>query len=87
MKNETIMCILFIFVAVTYAQGMNDVLSRFLVVMENETEAYWCFTLYLEKVVDDFLETGMIKKLGRKIRNIQSTLLILTFLEDEHRFC
>ncbi|XP_071489030.1 TBC1 domain family member 15-like [Diadema antillarum] len=48
---------------VTYAQGMNDVLSRFLVVMDNETEAYWCFTLYLEKVVDDFLETGMIKKL------------------------
>lgn len=48
---------------VTYAQGMNDVLSRFLVVMDNETEAYWCLTIFLEKVVDDFLETGMIKKL------------------------
>ncbi|XP_041462861.1 TBC1 domain family member 15-like isoform X2 [Lytechinus variegatus] len=63
---------------VTYAQGMNDVLSRFLVVMENETEAYWCFTLYLEKVVDDFLETGMIKKLEslkRLLEEIDEPLL------------
>nr|XP_054755482.1 TBC1 domain family member 15-like [Lytechinus pictus] len=63
---------------VTYAQGMNDVLSRFLVVMEKETEAYWCFTLYLEKVVDDFLETGMIKKLEslkRLLEEIDEPLL------------
>ncbi|XP_071950681.1 TBC1 domain family member 15-like [Antedon mediterranea] len=48
---------------VTYAQGMNDILSRFLVVLQDEVEAYWCFTLYLENVYTDFLESGMTRKL------------------------
>ncbi|KAJ8028807.1 TBC1 domain family member 15 [Holothuria leucospilota] len=48
---------------VTYAQGMNDILSRFLVVLNNEVEAYWCFTNYLEKIKMEFLEHGMLKKL------------------------
>ncbi|PIK61193.1 putative TBC1 domain family member 17 [Apostichopus japonicus] len=48
---------------VTYAQGMNDILSRFLVVLNNEVEAYWCFTNYLEKITNEFLEHGMLKKL------------------------
>lgn len=50
----------------TYAQGMNDILSRFLVVLNNEVEAYWCFTNYLEKITNEFLEHGMLKKLGEK---------------------
>ena len=49
----------------TYAQGMNDVLSRFFVVMECEVESYWCFTLYLETIYKDFLEDGMLHKLGK----------------------
>ncbi|XP_022079651.1 TBC1 domain family member 15-like [Acanthaster planci] len=48
---------------VTYAQGMNDVLSRFFVVMDDEVESYWCFTLYLETIYKDFLEDGMLHKL------------------------
>ena len=42
---------------------MNDVLSRFLVVMEDEVDAYWCFTLFMDSIFNDFLEDGMIKKL------------------------
>ncbi|XP_033104607.1 TBC1 domain family member 15-like [Anneissia japonica] len=48
---------------VTYAQGMNDILSRFLVILQDEVEAYWCFTFYLENVYTDFLESGMTRKL------------------------
>ncbi|XP_071786828.1 TBC1 domain family member 15-like [Asterias amurensis] len=48
---------------VTYAQGMNDVLSRFFVVMDSEVESYWCFTIYLETIYKDFLEDGMLHKL------------------------
>lgn len=29
--------------AVGYAQGMNDVLSMILAVMDHEADAYWCF--------------------------------------------
>ena len=28
---------------VGYAQGMNDIMARFLVVMKKESEAYWMF--------------------------------------------
>lgn len=34
-----------------YVQGMSDLLSPILVVMQNELEAFWCFAGWLEKVV------------------------------------
>ena len=44
-------------------QGMNDILTRFLVVMDSEVDAYWCFSNYMEEVEKDFDEHGMIDKL------------------------
>lgn len=49
---------------VGYAQGMNDILARFLVVFDSEVEAYWCFHNYLEKIQAEFTEEGMMKKLS-----------------------
>ncbi|XP_060567879.1 TBC1 domain family member 15-like isoform X2 [Ruditapes philippinarum] len=46
-----------------YAQGMNDILARFLYVFDSEVEAFWCFNNYLEKIKEDFLEVGMINKI------------------------
>ncbi|XP_076325505.1 TBC1 domain family member 15-like [Tachypleus tridentatus] len=46
-----------------YTQGMNDILSRFLVVLKTEVEAYWCFTRYVESVSVDFQEEGMVHKI------------------------
>ncbi|XP_052820705.1 TBC1 domain family member 15-like [Mya arenaria] len=48
---------------VGYAQGMNDILARFLFVFDSEVEAYWCFHNYLEKIKIDFQEEGMINKI------------------------
>uniref|UniRef100_T1JM70 Rab-GAP TBC domain-containing protein n=1 Tax=Strigamia maritima TaxID=126957 RepID=T1JM70_STRMM len=48
---------------VGYAQGMNDIAGRFLVVLDSESEAYWCFSNYVEHIQIDFLEKGMINKL------------------------
>ena len=42
---------------------MNDILTRFLVVMQSEAEAYWCFSNYMESVENDFSETGMVQKI------------------------
>jgi len=42
---------------------MNDILTRFLVVMQSEADAYWCFSNYMESVEDDFSETGMVQKI------------------------
>ena len=38
-----------------YVQGMNDLLSPILIVMENEVEAFWCFVGLMERMVDDSL--------------------------------
>lgn len=36
---------------VGYVQGMSDLLSPVLVVMENEVDAFWCFAGLMERVV------------------------------------
>ncbi|XP_064601150.1 TBC1 domain family member 15-like isoform X2 [Liolophura sinensis] len=37
-----------------YVQGMSDLLSPILVVMENEVDAFWCFVGFMEMVCDNF---------------------------------
>nr|XP_018671423.1 TBC1 domain family member 15-like [Ciona intestinalis] len=49
--------------SIGYVQGMNDILTRFMVVMETEVEAYWSFTRYMEHVERDFDSNGMVEKL------------------------
>lgn len=34
-----------------YVQGMSDLLSPILFLMEDEVEAFWCFVGFMEKVV------------------------------------
>ena len=34
-----------------YVQGMSDLLSPILVVMENEVDAFWCFAGIMERLV------------------------------------
>jgi len=48
---------------VGYAQGMNDVLSMILAVMDHEADAYWCLTKYLDNIQADFMAVGMMDKL------------------------
>ncbi|GFS10960.1 TBC1 domain family member 15 [Elysia marginata] len=48
---------------VGYAQGMNDILSRFLYVMGSEAETYWCFKTYMETIRNDFMEEGLTRKI------------------------
>ncbi|CAL1528128.1 unnamed protein product [Lymnaea stagnalis] len=46
-----------------YAQGMNDILSRFLYIMKSEVEAFWCFETYMDTIGNDFMEEGMTHKI------------------------
>ncbi|KAL5019452.1 hypothetical protein ScPMuIL_002344 [Solemya velum] len=48
-----------------YAQGMNDILARFLVVFRSEVLSYWCFERYLNIIQQDFMEDGMLRKIGQ----------------------
>ena len=47
-----------------YAQGMNDLLARFLVVTDSEVDSYWMFVKYMEYKREDFIEDTMMKKVG-----------------------
>jgi len=56
---------------VGYAQGMNDVLSMILAVMDHEADAYWCFRNFLATIQEDFMAKGMMDKL-EKLRDLFS---------------
>ena len=45
-----------------YAQGMNDILARFLVVTDSEVDSYWMFSKYMEQKMEDFQEETMMRK-------------------------
>ena len=47
-----------------YAQVMNDILARFLVMTESEVDSYWLFKQYMERKKEDFLEETMMTKVG-----------------------
>ncbi|ELU18857.1 hypothetical protein CAPTEDRAFT_133182 [Capitella teleta] len=46
-----------------YAQGMNDILARFILVLQSEVDAYWCFSHFMERMKSDFIEDGVLNKL------------------------
>uniref|UniRef100_A0A8C8SDA5 TBC1 domain family member 15 n=1 Tax=Pelusios castaneus TaxID=367368 RepID=A0A8C8SDA5_9SAUR len=57
-----------------YVQGMSDLLSPILYVMENEVDAFWCFVSYMDQMHENFEEQMQ----GMKTQLIQlSTLLRL----------
>lgn len=44
-----------------YVQGMSDLLSPILYVMENEVDAFWCFVSFMDQVVS--LDSHMMSTL------------------------
>ena len=46
-----------------YAQGMNDLLARFLVVTDSEVDSYWMFAHYMANKRLDFMES-MMRRVG-----------------------
>uniref|UniRef100_A0A671LZ42 TBC1 domain family member 15 n=1 Tax=Sinocyclocheilus anshuiensis TaxID=1608454 RepID=A0A671LZ42_9TELE len=57
-----------------YVQGMSDLLSPILFVMENEVDAFWCFVSFMDELHENFEEQMQ----GMKTQLIQlSTLLRL----------
>jgi hypothetical protein len=47
-----------------YAQGMNDLLARFLVVTDSEVDSYWMFVHYMTDKRIDFMESTMMRKVA-----------------------
>ena len=47
-----------------YAQGMNNLLARFLVVTDSEVDSVWMFAHYMANKRLDFMESSMMRKVG-----------------------
>ncbi|XP_052808211.1 TBC1 domain family member 15-like [Mya arenaria] len=58
-----------------YVQGMSDLLSPILVVMENEVDAFWCFAGLMERLGDNFQmsQEGMKTQLSQIHKLMQIT--------------
>ncbi|XP_038568453.1 TBC1 domain family member 15 [Micropterus salmoides] len=48
---------------VSYAQGMNDLCSRFLEILDSEVDTFWSFSCYMEKFSKDFRADGLRRKI------------------------
>lgn len=55
---------------VSYAQGMNDLCSRFLEVLDSEVDTFWSFSCYMEKFSKDFRADGLHRKIGELNENM-----------------
>lgn len=42
-----------------YVQGMSDLLSPILFLMDNEVDAFWCFVGFMDKVVSIMFSSNM----------------------------
>ena len=69
------MKLIIIIIDVGYAQGMNDLLARFLVVTDSEVDSYWMFAKYMEYKRQDFLEHTMMNKVGELDNTCTCTMM------------
>ena len=60
---------------VGYVQGMNDLLSPTLIVMDNEVDAFWCFVGLMSRMEQNFqMDQSHIKRqLGNLYTLVQFT--------------
>ncbi|XP_011405709.2 PREDICTED: TBC1 domain family member 15-like [Amphimedon queenslandica] len=63
-----------------YCQGMNDILSRFLVVTDSEVDSYWMFCNYMHIKRHDFIEETMMNKI------LLVPMLLKEMDEELHKF-
>lgn len=63
---------LYIFTCVGYVQGMSDLLSPILAVMENEHDSFWCFVGLMNMIKDRFEVTQENMRL--RIRQLRALL-------------
>ncbi|PAA59401.1 hypothetical protein BOX15_Mlig010940g2, partial [Macrostomum lignano] len=61
-----------------YVQGMSDLLSPLLVIMESEVDAFWCFAGFLTRVERNF----DLDQAGTKLQLSQLNLLVSLLLPD-----
>lgn len=61
-----------------YVQGMSDLLSPIMVIMENEVDSFWCFAGYMEKIESNFLMEQLEIKL--QLSNLR---ILLEFIDSK----
>ncbi len=61
-----------------YVQGMNDLLSPILIIMEDEVDAFWCFVGLMERMQEYFQMDQLHIK--RQLTNLHT---LLQFIDAE----
>jgi hypothetical protein len=56
-----------------YVQGMSDLLSPLLYVMENEVDAFWCFASYMDQMVSRGIPPVLRPTLKRSVMLVPET--------------
>lgn len=86
MLNDILMTYVMYNFDLGYVQGMSDLLSPILMVMDNEEDAFWCFVGFIKRVMSNFDldQSGMKKQLTQLYDILAVAVPKLAIYLDEH---
>ncbi|KAL1441880.1 hypothetical protein MTO96_008198 [Rhipicephalus appendiculatus] len=86
MLNDILMTYVMYNFDLGYVQGMSDLLSPILMVMDNEEDAFWCFVGFIKRVVSNFDidQSGMKKQLTQLFDILAVAVPKLAIYLEEH---
>ncbi|XP_075530465.1 TBC1 domain family member 15-like isoform X2 [Dermacentor variabilis] len=86
MLNDILMTYVMYNFDLGYVQGMSDLLSPILMVVDNEEDAFWCFVGFIKRVVSNFDidQSGMKKQLAQLYDILAVAVPKLAIYLEEH---
>ncbi|XP_049274361.1 TBC1 domain family member 15 isoform X1 [Rhipicephalus sanguineus] len=86
MLNDILMTYVMYNFDLGYVQGMSDLLSPILMVMDNEEDAFWCFVGFIKRVMSNFDldQSGMKKQLTQLFDILAVAVPKLAMYLEEH---
>lgn len=62
---------------VSYVQGMNDICSPMVILIENEADAYWCFERAMRRLRDNFKTTSTSMGVQSRLSTLSSIIKVV----------
>ncbi|XP_074279027.1 uncharacterized protein LOC141603801 isoform X2 [Silene latifolia] len=62
---------------VSYVQGMNDICSPIVILLENEADAYWCFERAMRRLRDNFKTTATSIGVQARLSTLSSIIKVI----------
>ncbi|XP_057535892.1 rab GTPase-activating protein 22-like isoform X2 [Amaranthus tricolor] len=69
---------------ISYVQGMNDICSPMVILLENEADAYWCFARAMRRLRDNFKTTSTSIGVQARLSTLSAIIKVVDPKLHEH---